>query len=80
MFYKDQNGKPLPKENFKPSSILKSNIPETQTKSVEKYDGNKTPVWVYVVIILAVLLIISGCFWYFWNKREVKQQFGFNFY
>jgi len=78
MYFRDQNGNALPKENFKVPSKDKTTYPEN---SVRKNKENKFPTLFIVLIVLVILSSVGGLWWYKNKKQQQqKQEFGFNFY
>lgn len=82
MYFRDKNGKPIPKENFKENARFKvKRAPANRKRSIQNQDRKaEFPSWAKLLIILSVLLLASGVAFYYKNRHLPKQKIGFNFY
>lgn len=82
MYFRDKNGKPIPKENFRKNSLFKvKRAPANRKRSIQNQDRKaKFPVWAKVLIIIFILSLAGGAVFYYKNRHLPKQKIGFNFY
>ena len=82
MYFRDKNGKPIPKENFRENAHFQvKRAPVNSKRSIQKPDRKaEFPVWAIVLIVLSILSVAGGAVFYYKNRHLPKQKIGFNFY
>ena len=82
MYFRDKNGKPIPKENFRKRALFKvKRAPANRKRSNQNQDRKaEFPVWAKVLIILSILSLAGAAVFYYKNRHPPKQKIGFNFY